>query len=422
MLQNGGGAYDAAGKLILNTPENVEALQFVADMVNVHKIAAATPGGNNGTPEFYAAMPTGKFASVWMPQWYMTRFPDNMAALCGKMVVRPMPLFEEGGFTTTMGGGTGHRRHRPDPGSRAAARQGLPDLRQADQGRPDGDLDGPRASIPTATTSTTIRRSCSAGSRTSAARSTFEIIKSELGNVAPEYTGPQYPEIQDYFDDHPINDIVNNGVSAADALAAAQVDHRSRSSEPSRSREGEACSSPLALRPRRSRPRTRGADAERFASGALRRAAGAVRLPAAVPGDLRRVPGLAGDLGRDDELPGGPGDREPGLGRPGELRGGAHQPALQQGARQHRPLHARDAAHPDPDPAGPGRAAGQRPGRQADRLPGVAVPAGADVARRGQRHLPDRAGARRPAEHGPAGRRARSPGSGSKRPTWPCPR
>ena len=37
----------------------------------------------------------------------MTRFPDNMPALCGSMIVRPMPLFEEGGFTTTMGGGTG---------------------------------------------------------------------------------------------------------------------------------------------------------------------------------------------------------------------------------------------------------------------------------------------------------------------------
>ena len=53
---------------------------------------------------------------------------------------------------------------------------------------------------------------------------TFEIIKSELGNVAPEYTGPQYPEIQDYFTTTLINDIVNNGVSAADALAAAQVE------------------------------------------------------------------------------------------------------------------------------------------------------------------------------------------------------
>ncbi len=42
-----------------------------------------------------------------MPQWYMTRFPDNMPTLCGSMIVRPMPLWEEGGFTTTMGGGTG---------------------------------------------------------------------------------------------------------------------------------------------------------------------------------------------------------------------------------------------------------------------------------------------------------------------------
>ena len=34
-------------------------------------------GGNNGQPDFFAAMQAGKVASVWMPQWYMTRFPDN---------------------------------------------------------------------------------------------------------------------------------------------------------------------------------------------------------------------------------------------------------------------------------------------------------------------------------------------------------
>ena len=43
-----------------------------------------------------------------MPQWYMTRFPDNLGSvLKDVVVVRPMPVFEEGGYTSTMGGGTG---------------------------------------------------------------------------------------------------------------------------------------------------------------------------------------------------------------------------------------------------------------------------------------------------------------------------
>src|SRR5688572_9430427 len=45
MQQNGGGLYNEAGELILDSPENAEALQFMADMVNVHGIAIPTPGG-----------------------------------------------------------------------------------------------------------------------------------------------------------------------------------------------------------------------------------------------------------------------------------------------------------------------------------------------------------------------------------------
>jgi arabinosaccharide transport system substrate-binding protein len=221
MLQNGGGAYDASGNLILNTPENVEAVQLVADMVNVHKIAAATPGGNNGTPEFYQAMSDGQFASVWMPQWYMTRFPDNMEGLSGKMVVRPMPLFEEGGFTTTMGGGTGTAVTDQTPeAEQQLAKDFVTFAKLTKEGQTaiwtdlgfdpyrNDVYDDPALQEPDEYFSGEV---------------TFEIIKSELENVAPEFTGPQYPEIQDYFTTTLINDIVNSGVSAADALAAAQT-------------------------------------------------------------------------------------------------------------------------------------------------------------------------------------------------------
>ena len=44
MYMNGGHVYDADGKLVLNSPENVEALQFMSDLVNVEGIAIPTPG------------------------------------------------------------------------------------------------------------------------------------------------------------------------------------------------------------------------------------------------------------------------------------------------------------------------------------------------------------------------------------------
>ncbi|MEX1169132.1 MAG: extracellular solute-binding protein [Chloroflexota bacterium] len=221
MLQNGGGAYDAAGNLILNTPENVEAVQLVADMVNVHRIAAATPGGNNGTPEFYQAMADGQFASVWMPQWYMTRFPDNMAGLAGKMVVRPMPLFEAGGFTTTMGGGTGTAVTDQTPeAEQQLAKDFVTFAKLTKEGQTaiwtDLGFDPYRNDV-------YDDPSLQAVDEFFSGEVTFEIIKSELGNVAPEFTGPLYPEIQDYLNTTLIYDIVQNGVSAADALAAAQA-------------------------------------------------------------------------------------------------------------------------------------------------------------------------------------------------------
>lgn len=39
MLQAGGGLTNSAGNLIVNSPENVEALQFVSDLVNTHEVA-----------------------------------------------------------------------------------------------------------------------------------------------------------------------------------------------------------------------------------------------------------------------------------------------------------------------------------------------------------------------------------------------
>ena len=51
----------------------------------------------------------------------------------------------------------------------------------------------------------------------------FRIIKSELGNVAPEYTGPLYPEARDFMQNTTINAIVSEGVPVADALSEAQA-------------------------------------------------------------------------------------------------------------------------------------------------------------------------------------------------------
>lgn len=107
MLQNGGGIYDEAGELILDSPQNVEAVELMASLVNEHEIATTPPGGFHHDPTYFENFNAGEYASVWMPQWYMIRFKDQMPDTEGKMLVRPLPAFEPGGNVSTMGGGTG---------------------------------------------------------------------------------------------------------------------------------------------------------------------------------------------------------------------------------------------------------------------------------------------------------------------------
>jgi arabinosaccharide transport system substrate-binding protein len=220
MYQNGGHVYDADGNLVLNSPENAEALQFMADLVNKEGIAIEATAGDINSAEFQAEFTNGNIASIWMPQWYMTRFPDNMAALCGSMIVRPMPLWEEGGFTTTMGGGTGTAvTDQTAPEKQDLAKEFLAfakltfDAQKAlytdlgfDPYRPDV-YEDPALLQPD---------ECFSG------EVPFEIIKSELGNVAPEFTGPLYPEARTILSEQIMPAIVNDGRPAADALAEAQ--------------------------------------------------------------------------------------------------------------------------------------------------------------------------------------------------------
>ncbi|MQA02510.1 MAG: extracellular solute-binding protein [Streptosporangiales bacterium] len=107
MLQNGGGIYDKNNKLILDSQANIDAVQLGADMVHKHGIATTPPGGAHSLPAYYKALNAGKYACVWYPQWYMIRFKDFMPETKGKILVRPMPSFSDGGAVSTMGGGTG---------------------------------------------------------------------------------------------------------------------------------------------------------------------------------------------------------------------------------------------------------------------------------------------------------------------------
>lgn len=99
--------FDAEGNVILDNEVNIETLQFISDLVHEHEIAEIAPGGFHHAEEYYGYMNEGGAASLMMPMWYMGRFLDYMPDLKGKMQIRPLPMWEEGGNRSAGMGGTG---------------------------------------------------------------------------------------------------------------------------------------------------------------------------------------------------------------------------------------------------------------------------------------------------------------------------
>ncbi|MDV2685625.1 ABC transporter substrate-binding protein [Alkalihalophilus lindianensis] len=105
--QRGSDYFDTDGYVILDNEVNIDTLQFLHDLIYEHEIASVTPGGFHHAEEYYGFMNDGGAASLMMPMWYMGRFLDYMEDLEGKMQIRPLPAWEEGGNRSAGMGGTG---------------------------------------------------------------------------------------------------------------------------------------------------------------------------------------------------------------------------------------------------------------------------------------------------------------------------
>ncbi|KYG27583.1 ABC transporter substrate-binding protein [Alkalihalobacillus trypoxylicola] len=99
--------FDETGEVILDNEINIKTLDFLSDLIYKDEIGEIAPGGGHHSEEYYGFMNDGGAASVIMPMWYMGRFTDYMEDLKGKMVIRPMPSWTEGGNRSAGAGGTG---------------------------------------------------------------------------------------------------------------------------------------------------------------------------------------------------------------------------------------------------------------------------------------------------------------------------
>jgi arabinosaccharide transport system substrate-binding protein len=221
MQENGGGVYDKDGNLILDSPANAEALQLLSDMFHVHQILTVAPGGYHHSPEYYAMMNDGdKVASVWMPQWFMIRFKEFMPDLKGKMVVRPLPAFEEGGMISTMGGGTGTAITKQiDPEKLGAAMEFLEFAKLTREAQvliwTDLGFDPYRLDV---YDDTELNNPDEYFSN----EPVMQTIKGMLDRLTPEYNGPRYPEAQQQIREKIAYGLFEENKPPADLLSTAQ--------------------------------------------------------------------------------------------------------------------------------------------------------------------------------------------------------
>lgn len=99
--------FNSKGEVTLDNKKNEEVLQYLYDLIYKHDIGVLAPGGHHEDEEFFAFMNDGGAASLIMPSWYASRFVSYMPDLAGKMVIKPMPAWKEGGNRSAGMGGTG---------------------------------------------------------------------------------------------------------------------------------------------------------------------------------------------------------------------------------------------------------------------------------------------------------------------------
>ncbi len=97
---------DGNGESNLDDPRILDILKYQQNLVK-DGVAVVAPGNGHHAEEYYGFMNNGGAASVWMPMWYMGRFTDYMPDLKGKIVIKPMPAWDEGGPRSAGMGGTG---------------------------------------------------------------------------------------------------------------------------------------------------------------------------------------------------------------------------------------------------------------------------------------------------------------------------
>lgn len=100
--QTGGGVFDREGRIIIHSPENVQALEVLRAILEA---GIAAPINTSG-PEYYASFQNDKIATYPLAVWLGGSIKDYAAPTAGNWGVFRLPAVEPGGLRTSNLGGS----------------------------------------------------------------------------------------------------------------------------------------------------------------------------------------------------------------------------------------------------------------------------------------------------------------------------
>lgn len=104
--QRGVDFFNTKGEVTIDDPKVIETVQWILDLVYVHKIAEIPPTG----PAFWGAVKAGRYATLIGADWYAGFIKDNAPETKGKWGAVPLPIWKDDPEkrNTSCFGGTGN--------------------------------------------------------------------------------------------------------------------------------------------------------------------------------------------------------------------------------------------------------------------------------------------------------------------------
>ena len=225
VTQLGGNMFADDGRVAVNSPETVEALELLQGMQEAGAISTI-PGGSPDDEEAFGAINAGDHAAVVYPGWYTSRFVDYMPDLAGDIAIAPAPVVEGSEVATIGGGGTGTSVPAASPDSEFAAEWLAFAKLSPEANVAVWEILGFDPVNMEVWQDEEVTHAEDNKFNEYFQTNLFDVLNEYQGEIGhfEGFTNPDWPSIDNQFTTVTFNEIFENGVPAQDALDQAQND------------------------------------------------------------------------------------------------------------------------------------------------------------------------------------------------------